>query len=352
MVENYDFAKYENKEASENIPVVNVCELNDVESGVPQEERGLEYINERDVTAIYDKALRENSALPLFVGISHAGEFIPEEVLEKVRDKSGFVDGLDRGTAIIFSPREGEKYIAARNRISRLIADANRGPRQFQPGAKGIGGVTWKTNLQDQPIYNEGQEPTEEEMAEYVDKYYTPYYRGLHALAASLNEKMEYKEVLFLDTHSFPGDIDFPKYNLKAEDPKPLFILGNKDNSSASEEVTFALQDALIENMPSREEHPELYEKISDIVALNTPFKGVRNVEYWGHPEGINTNITTNIVGEDVDIPYKIHAIQLEMNMSTFFKDGKYDFENVELLRGVIQKAIEDVGVKLKQSQG
>ena len=343
-MEKYNFAKFESKEQLEDIPIVNICEINNVESGVPQDEQKLEYLNEKDVTAVYDEALRQNTALPLFIGIPHAGEFIPKEVLPKIKDKKDFVDGLDRGTAIIFSPREGENYIAARDKVSRLIADANRGSRQFkQEEGKGIGGVTWKENLHGRSVYNEGQDPTDKEMANYVDKYYTPYYRGLHALTASLYEKMGYKEILFLDVHSFPGNVDIPKYNIKGADQKPLFILGNKDNSSASQEISLAFKDALIKHAPSKEEYPEIYEIISDTVTLNEPFSGVRNVQYWGHPEGINTDMTT--------MPHKIHAIQLEMNMSAFFKDDKYNFKHVELLRQTVQKAIEDIGDKLKQIQ-
>lgn len=352
MVEKYDFAKpFADKEKNKNISVVNICDANGVESGLPRQEQGEESIRENDVVVIYDEALIKNTAMPVFVGIPHAGELIPKEVAPRVKNMKGFADGLDCGTAMIFSPKKGEKYIAARSRISRLIADANRGPRQFQAGAKGIGGVTWKTNLQEQPIYHEGQEPTDEEMAENVDKFYTPYYTAMHDLAASLYEKMGYKEILLIDAHSFPGNVDFPKYQMKAGDPKPLFIIGNKDNASASEEITRIFQEALVKHSPAKDEYPALYNHISDIAVLNAPFKGVRNVEYFGHPEGIAVGQQTDADEKGKRMPYKIHAIQLEMNMSTFFNDGKYDLQTVELLRQTIQKAIEEVGNKLKTLQ-
>jgi len=350
-MEKYNFAENEINESLENISMINICQINNVESGLPKEEQTIEYLNKKNRVVIYDQALIQDEASPLFVGIPHAGELIPKEILPRIKDTRGFVGGLDCGTAMIFSPREGENYIAARDMVSRLVADPNRGPRQFQSGTQAVGGVTWKTNLQEQPIYKEGQEPTDEEMAENVDRYYTPYYRALHALAASLHEKMDYKEVLFLDAHSFPGNVDFPKYGLKAVEPKPLFILGNKDYSSASQQITLILQNALIKYMPHKETHPELYEGISDIVAINAPFKGVRNVEYFGYPEEITENISTNMEGENTTMPFKIHAIQLEINMSVFFNDGKYNLERLELVRSIIQKTIAEVGEELKKYQ-
>lgn len=340
-VREYQFTPPE--EERENITALNVCRWNNIESGLPKEEQGMQEIEKDKTLALYTDALKRGDAWPVFVGMPHAGELIPDALVPRIERPKGFIEGLDHGTAHIFSPKQGDKYVAARNRVSRLVADPNRGPRQFEAGPRAIGGVMWKLDLQNQPIYKKDQEPTEAEMADFVDMAYRPYERGLHSLVASLYEKIGYEEIVFFDGHAFPGNVAIPKYNLSAKDPKPLFIIGTKDNTSAAKELTVIFQKALTDNTPSRKELPELFKDISDVVALNAPFKGVRNVEYWGEPEGISKGVS----GEKM--PYKIHAIQLEVNSSSFLKDGKYNRENLEKIRVAVQKAIKAVAEEVQR---
>lgn len=350
MVEKYSFGKYfEEEEGIKNIPVVNVCELNGFDSGIPKEEQEVSSIKEGETSIVYNDALIKNTANPVFVGIPHAGEFVPKEILDRVSVPRAFVEGLDMGTAYIFSPNKksaDENYLAVRNRISRLIADPNRGPRQFGQNLGVGGGVTWKTNMQERPIYKTGQGPTDEEVIQNVDKFYTPYYIHLHEVLAALHESMGYKEILFLDGHSFPGDADVPKVGLVASELKPMFILGSQGSAKADEEVMRVFVDALVTHAPRKEDHPEMYEKISEIANIETRpgWGGFRNVEYFGHPEGIKA-------GSDKDkpnMPFKVHAIQMEINMSAFRTDGKYNREHLELIRVAVQAAIKEVGEFLK----
>ncbi|MBI5221643.1 MAG: N-formylglutamate amidohydrolase, partial [Candidatus Magasanikbacteria bacterium] len=215
----------------------------------------------------------------------------------------------------------------------------------------GGGGVVWKENLQGESIYNEGQEPMPEEMAKNVQDYYNPYYKGLHSLIGSLREKMGYGEILFLDAHSFPGNVDVPKIGLVGSEPKPIFILGSQGNTKASEEVMNWLLEALVRNAPSKENVPDLYENISEVAVADSRrgWGGFHNVEYFGQPDGIKDNIMGDVSDDDTEIDFKIHAVQLETNMSTFFNDGKYNKEYLEAMRQTIQKSLDEVGQKLKE---
>jgi len=330
------------REQDHRISVVNICAINGVDQGIPVGERGQDIMEMGKTSALYTDALQQGIADPVLVGIPHAGEYAPKDVVDRIVRPYAFVDGLDAGTAHIYSPREGEKYIAVRNKVSRLIADPNRGPRQFASGL-GVGGVTWTTDLQEHPIYADGQEPTQEEMAHNVDAYYTPYYRGLHALIASLHEKMEYQQILFLDAHSFPGTTDVPKIGLVAGEAKPLFIVGCRGNVKSSAEVTELLTSALKRFAPDKDAFPEIYTHISDVVREDAQFGwgGARNVDYFGFPDGVN---------QTVHAP-KIHAIQLETNMSAFFSDGKYHQASLNAMRETIQKTVAFVGKKLREMQ-
>lgn len=98
------FAKPRDREPRPGIPVVNICKINGVESGLPRGEQEIILLDETDVTQVYDGALLRKSALPIVVGISHAGELIPEGIVSRVRDTNEFLHGLDRGTAWVFPP--------------------------------------------------------------------------------------------------------------------------------------------------------------------------------------------------------------------------------------------------------
>lgn len=351
MINEYGLSNVENmeQEMRRDIPVVNVCSLNGVESGIPEEERKVMTIEKDEMDVVYTEALTHGTANPVLVGIPHSGEFVPKEILSRITKPKAFVDGLDVGTAYIFSPKKDEKYVAVRNKISRLTADPNRGPRQFRQG-KGVGGVTWTTNMQQEPIYRSGEEPTEEEMAKNVQEYYVPYYRALHALLASLHEKMGYQEMLFVDGHSFPGTVDSPQYGLVGSEPKPMFRLGSRGGTKASPEVMKMFVDALVRNAPAKEEFPLMYEHISKVAHEESEFGwgGALNVDYFGFPEGVNAKAA---IGSEEKVGFKINAIQVEINSSAFYKDGKYNHANLDAIRNAVQKTIAEVGEKLKQIQ-
>lgn len=337
MKSEYSFSNIE-AEKTKIIPVVNVCEINHVDSGIPADERDVKSIASDKTEILYAEALQNGDSAPVFVGMPHAGEFVPQEIMGRVADTKAFVDGLDAGTAYIFSPRPEEKYIAIRNRISRLVADPNRKPDQIGQNLGVGGGVTWTTNLQEQPVYKMGQEPTKEEITDNVEKYHVPYYRALHSLIAALHEQMDYDEILFLDAHSFPGTADVPRIGLVAGESKPMFILGNQGDTKASAEVMNWLKESIIKFAPAKEEFPDLYAHISEVAKTdpNRGWGGFHNVEYFGHPEGVeNEN-------------FKIHAIQIEMNMSAFYNDGKYNQQHLDAIRNTIQQAVKEVGEKLK----
>lgn len=351
MEENFNFFAKEESVEGKPIKVTNICELNGFDSGIPEEERGVSSIESSQTSTIYNDALIKNTANPVFIGIPHAGELVPNATLERVSIPRAFVEGLDMGTAYIFSPDEKsgeENYLAVRNRVSRLVADPNRGPRQFGQNLGVGGGVTWKMNMQEELIYKKDQEPADKEVAENVDKFYTPYYIYLHEVLAALHESMGYKEILFLDAHSFPGDVDVPKVGLVASDPKPMFILGSQGSAKADEEVMQVFVDSLIASAPKKEDYPDMYERISEIAKIETRpgWGGFRNVEYFGHPQGIKKDTDKGFS----TMPFKVHAIQMEINMCVLRTDGKYNKEHLELIRKAVQKAIKDVGEFLKIS--
>lgn len=349
MRENSGYSPMDTREQVPKISVLNICEFNGVDSGIPEDERHVEYLDANNTKVLYVEALKRNTADPIFVGIPHAGEYVPKDKFERTEDKKAFTDALDAGTAYVFSPNPEAEYLAVRNRVSRMIADPNRPARQFSQKGMGLGGVTWTTNIHGEPVYKPGEEPAEAEMMENVDAYYKPYYDGAHALIGSLHEKMGYQEILFIDGHSFPADVDVPKIGLIAKEPKPMFVLGCQGNTKASGEVMAMFAQAVEKYAPSQADFPDMFHNISEIVkvAPERGWGGFHNVEYFGHPEGIHAGVDEH--ASDTDL--KIHAIQVEMNYSTYYKDGRYNKAHLDAIRSTMQQAIAEVGAALKKKQ-
>ena len=321
------------------IACVNACEELGIDSDFPPEDRDLEEITPETSFRMYRDALRRKDCPPVVVGMPHSGELVPKEVLPRVKDLKPFGDrgGLDVGTISIFAPRQAE-YPAIRPLVSRVTTDLNRGPEDYEAKPPFVGGVTWLKSIDGQDIYNEGQEPTKEEMAKWVKEFYNPYYKAMQGMVGTFFDRGE-KDVLVVDGHSFPGDVDIPSYGVKAEDPKPLFIIGTRDDTSAAEELIKTLYEALEELVP---DDPELLKGISEKVAANTIFKGVRNVKYWGEPGGLTTT-TGEILGKNS------HCIQVEVNNLAYMKDGKYNKKHLDILHDVVAEAIRRTAEKLKE---
>ena len=165
-------------------------------------------------------------AAPLLVSIPHTGtdllDLEPRLVspwlarmdadwwIEKLYD---FVDDL--GATVV------------RTTISRTIIDVNRDPSgvSLYPG-QATTGLCPTTTFDGEPLYHEGQEPDEADIAARKAAYFDPYHRALHDELARL--RLGHDNVVLYDCHSirsviprlFDGDL-------------PVFNLGTNSRASA-----------------------------------------------------------------------------------------------------------------------
>mgnify|MGYP001591756148 CR=1 FL=1 len=330
----------EEREGGPRIKCVNLAAELGIESDLAGKEAAQDGMTPAESVVVYKDAFKRKEVPPLFIGMPHSGELVPEDIWKRVANPRAFGPqcGLDAGTRTIFEPSRDE-FLAVRARLSRGVVDCNREPTDFTGKAPSYMGVSWERDLQGKPVYREGRELSQEEKEQLISQFYNAYYRRLHAVAATLLR--EHKELLFVDGHSFPGDEDVPAYNIRADEPKPLIILGTGKGKvnvlGAKEEIVEALRATLEREVPDAYQgwSPLLGEK----VAVNKIWTGTRNVRYWGREQWVRQDA----------IPPASQAIQIEVNQGAYFKDGKYDREKLKLLHEAIYAGLQKVAEMLKK---
>lgn len=329
----------EEREKAPRIKCVNLALEQGFESDIVGAELKQDAITPAESVVMYRGALKRGDCPPLFIGIPHSGELVPEDVWARVKNPKAFgpQSGLDAGTRTLFEPSKDE-FLAVRARLNRGVVDCNREPTDFKGKAPSFMGVSWDRDLQGTPIYKEGQELTQEEKERLISQFYNAYYRGLHGASAALTR--DYGNMLFIDGHSFPGDEDVPAYGIRADEPKPLILLGTGLGKvgvlGAEEEIVEALRARLEREIPDafKDWSPLLSEK----VAVNKIWTGTRNIRYWGREEWVKKE----------QVPPTSRAIQIEVNQCGYFKDGKYDRKRLDTLHRALYAGLHEIAEMVK----
>lgn len=170
-----------------------------------------------------------------------------------------------------------------RTAISRTIIDVNRDPSgaSLYPGQATTGLCPVET-FDGEPLYRDGQEPDEAEVAQRREAYFEPYHA---AIEAELNRlRATHTRVVLYDCHSirsviprlFPGEL-------------PVFNLGTNGGKSADPALEAAVADII--------------EGSGESVVVNGRFRGGWITRRYGRPD------------EDV------HALQMELACRGYLRE-------------------------------
>ncbi len=227
----------------------------------------------------------------------HSGVHIPPEIAERMteaglkkRDTDWFLTRLYDFPAI-----ERAAMISANT--SRYVCDLNRPPdnQSLYPG-QSTTGICPKITFQREPIYLEGREPENGEIARRIEHYWKPYHDQLRSELDRLVEK--YGFAVLLDVHSIAQ-----KVPMLFEGDLPDFNFGTNHGRSCG--VSF---QELIE---------EFSEAITDFThVVNGRFIGGFITRHYGSMENV-------------------HAVQLELNRSTYMDEETLEWnfdKSVEVL--------------------
>jgi N-formylglutamate deformylase len=222
---------------------------------------------------------------PLIVSFPHTGTEIPGDIEQRLvspwlgrKDADWWIDQL-------YDFAEGLGATMIRTRISRTVVDPNRDPSgiSLYPG-QATTGLCPDTSFDGEPMYQDGREPDEAEIAVRRDRYFDPYHATLAAEIARL--KARHGAVVLYDAHSIRSDI--PRL-FEAE--LPHFNIGTNSGASCDAALAAAVQAACTST--------------NYTTVLNGRFKGGYTTRHYGRPED------------------GVHAIQMELSCRGYIDEPR-----------------------------
>jgi N-formylglutamate deformylase len=238
---------------------------------------------------------------PLIISVPHAGTQIPKDILPALRDRELAISDADFYVDRLyqFAAQQGVTIITTA--ISRTVIDVNRDPSgvSLYPG-QATTGLCPTERFDGTPLYREGCEPGEAEIARRRAAYFNPYHAALHAEIERLHAS--HAKIVLYDAHSilsrvprlFPGEL-------------MQFNIGSFEGKSCASALTEAVSAAC-----------------GDSQIVNGRFKGGWITRHYGAPTR------------------GIHAIQMELAMRGYLDEAgewppRWDDGRAELLHPMLR---------------
>lgn len=226
--------------------------------------------------------------LPLLVSLPHSGETLGSFAAQMTPAAKRMADtDWHLGKLYAFLESMGVSVLAATH--SRYVVDLNRDPsgKSLYPG-QDVTELCPTTTFAGEPIYLEGEAPTDAGVAERVEAYWQPYHDALTAELDRLKAKHGY--ALLWEAHSIASHV--PRF---FEGRLSDFNLGTNGGKSCDAELGKGLLATL-----------GMAEQYSGV--LDGRFKGGYITRQYGDPA------------------QGVHAVQLELSQVTYM-DEKYPFD-------------------------
>ena len=226
---------------------------------------------------------------PLMVSNPHSGTFILPEIAETMTEAGLEKRDTDWFLSQVYDlpPLESAAMISAN--LSRYVIDLNRPAdnQSLYPGQVTTGICPIKT-FAGQPIYKDGFEPDEKEVAKRIEHYWQPYHDQLRAELERLID--EFGFVVLLDAHSIAQQVP-----LLFDGDLPDFNFGTNNGHSCGVELQTIV-----------EEFAGGIESFSSVV--NGRFIGGYITRHYGEMENV-------------------HAVQLELNRWTYMEEDTLNLD-------------------------
>ena len=249
---------------------------------------------------------------PVILAFPHTGTEVPTDIAArfnaegaKLRDTDWHIHELYAGLL--------PDATTVRATFHRYVIDANRDPSgvSLYPGQNTTGLVPL-TDFDDQPIWAAGEEPTEADIAERLQRFHAPYHAALQAEIERV--KALHGIAVIYDCHSIRSRCPF-----LFEGVLPDFNIGTDNGRTCAPEIERAVADICAS--------AEGYTSV-----LNGRFRGGWTTRHYGRPET------------------GVHAIQMELAQITHLAAEALPFDlepgKAERLRRVltdILTAIEEI---------
>ncbi|MCU1740119.1 MULTISPECIES: N-formylglutamate deformylase [Pseudomonas] len=244
--------------------------------------------------------------VPLLISMPHAGVQLTPAVKAGLVPEAQSLEDTDWHIPRLydFAAELGASTLAAN--YSRFVIDLNR-PSDDKPLYAGATtGLYPATLFNGEPLFVEGQVPSAEERANYLEQVWTPYHQTLQQELARL--KAEFGYALLFDAHSIRSVVPH-----LFDGKLPDFNLGTFNGASCDPQLAARLEGICAA-------HPA-YSHV-----LNGRFKGGHITRHYGDP------------AQD------IHAVQLELGQCTYmeeFEPFNYRSDLAEPTRVVLKELLQ-----------
>ena len=238
---------------------------------------------------------------PLLISLPHDGIALPEDLAARVTDGARGVPDTDWFVSRLYDFARALGASVLVPNYSRYVVDLNRPPDDVSlyPG-QNTTGLCPTVRFSGDPVYLPGGEPSPDEVAARVERYWRPYHDTLAGELRRLREA--HGRVLLWEGHSIRSEVPF-----LFEGRLPDLNLGTAGGASCSPERQARLEAVLAAQAD--------YSWVA-----NGRFKGGYITRHYGRP------------GEGVD------AVQLELAQSTYMDEalGRYDRERAAKLQALL----------------
>ncbi|MDA5094993.1 N-formylglutamate deformylase [Aliiroseovarius sp. KMU-50] len=221
---------------------------------------------------------------PIVLGQPHGGTFVPEDIHARLNANgrqladtdwhiTQLYDGLLDGVTVV------------KSNVHRYVIDANRDPEgvSLYPGQNTTTLVPL-TDFDGREIWEEGQDPSADEIEARRLAYHAPYHAALRAELERVRDK--HGVAILFDCHSIRSQIPFLFVGLL-----PDFSIGTNLGATCAAEIEAATVAVCAE--------ADGYSSVT-----NGRFKGGWTTRHYGQPEA------------------GIHAIQMELAQSTYMQEA------------------------------
>ncbi|MBD9388422.1 N-formylglutamate deformylase [Agrobacterium sp. AGB01] len=222
--------------------------------------------------------LRQGTS-PIILGLPHTGTEVPADIHDRLNDNGKILADTDWHIHDLYRDLL-EDATSVRATFHRYVIDANRDPSgtSLYPGQNTTGLVP-DTDFDGKPIWKDGCEPTEADMAYRLQTFHAPYHA---ALAAEIERVKSIHGIAILyDCHSIRSHIPF-----LFEGKLPDFNIGTDLGKTCDP----AIERIAVEVTGDAEGYTSI---------LNGRFKGGWTTRHYGQPQT------------------GVHAIQMELAQST-----------------------------------
>ena len=243
---------------------------------------------------------------PLLVSVPHDGTFVPDEIAQRLTPAARRVPDTDWHIARLYAfARElGASMIVPTH--SRYVVDLNRSEDDVSlyPG-QNTTGLCPVVRFSGEPVYLQGREPTPEEIAERVERYWRPYHQALRMELDRL--RAVHGRAVLWEGHSIRGELPF-----LFQGRLPDMNLGTAGGTSCSP----ALQQRLEAVLAGQEEFDSV---------VNGRFKGGHITRHYGDPAS------------------GIEAVQMETSQRAYMDEASFAYNEAKAARAqaLIRRLLE-----------